>query len=81
MRGKPKKAVNDIAAMAGGAVSLVGGIRTQIRNEIRARMDEFFAKADMVPRADFDRLEAVLMETRDKLDALEADIKKDRTSS
>ncbi len=69
---KPKEKIfDDIARAAGGAVSIVSGMTRQIKDEIRARVDDLATKMDLVPREDFDRLEAMLAETRRKVDELE----------
>jgi BMFP domain-containing protein YqiC len=62
---KPReKVLDDIARVAGGAVSLMSGVTKQMREEIRARVDELATRLDLVPREDFDRLEAMLAEAR-----------------
>lgn len=72
---KPKEKVfDDIARMAGGAVSIFSGLTRQIKDEIRARVDEMAARMDLVPREDLDSVEAVLAETRKRVDALEKKI-------
>ncbi len=81
---KPKEKVfDDIARMAGGAVSIFSGLTRQIKDEIRARVDEMAARVDLVPREDLDRVETVLMETRRRLDALEKRVsgKSEKTAS
>ncbi len=49
---------DDLTRVAGGAMNVFSGIREQILNEVRARFDEMAARIDLVPREDFDRLEA-----------------------
>ncbi|MCC7305819.1 MAG: accessory factor UbiK family protein [Alphaproteobacteria bacterium] len=58
------KVLDDIARMAGGAVSIMSGLTKQAREEIRVRVEEFATRLDLVPRDEFERLEAVLQETR-----------------
>ena len=77
------KVLDDIARMAGGAVSVMSGISKQMREEIRARVDEFATRLDLVPREDFERLEAMLAEARKeqtrlikRIEALEKSSKK-----
>ena len=65
------KALDDLAGMAGGAVSVVSSIRTQIRNEIRARMDEMATNMDLVPREDYERLEERVEKLTQRLEQLE----------
>ncbi len=62
---KPKEKVfDDIARMAGGAVSIMSGVSKQVREEIRSRVDELATRMDLVPREDFERLEAMLAKAR-----------------
>lgn len=57
MRSKAQ-VLDDIARVAGGAASLASGVTRQIKEEVRARIDEMATKLDLVPREDFERLEA-----------------------
>lgn len=66
-----EKVFDDIARMAGGAVSIFSGLTRQAKDEMRARVDEFAARMDLVPREDFERLEIMLAETRRRVEALE----------
>lgn len=50
------KVFDDIARMAGGAVSIMSGLTRQAREEIRARVDDMASHLDLVPREDFDIL-------------------------
>ena len=75
--------LDDIAKMAGGAASALGNIQTQIKEDVKARVDEIAMRMDLVPREDFERVEAMLKEYRTKQDellkrieALESQLKK-----
>lgn len=59
-----EKILDDIARVAGGTVSVFSGMTRNLREEIRSRIDEAATRLDLVPREDFERLEAVLKETR-----------------
>lgn len=61
------KALDDIASLAGGAVNVLSSVRAQIKNEIKARVDDTIDRLDLVPREDFDRLQA-------RVDALSAQL-------
>lgn len=65
------KIFDDLARMAGGAVNLFSGLQLQIREEIRARVDEMLARMDVVPREDFERLEAMVTKLRLRQEELE----------
>ncbi|NCT41142.1 MAG: accessory factor UbiK family protein [Alphaproteobacteria bacterium] len=61
---KREKILDDMARLAGGTVGIASGITHNIRAEIKSRVDEIVDRLDLVPRADLDRLEAILQETR-----------------
>lgn len=65
--GSDSRIFDDIARMAGGAVNILSGVQQQIREEIRARMDDMASHMDLVPREDMDALRA-------RIDALESRI-------
>lgn len=72
------KIFDDLAKVAGGAAGALSGLSGEIKNEIKSRVDEVAMKMDLVPREDFERLEATLAQTRseltqmsERLDALE----------
>jgi BMFP domain-containing protein YqiC len=56
MMSSKDKVFDDIARMAGGAVTIMSGVTKQVREEIRARVDEMATRMDLVPREDFDIL-------------------------
>lgn len=68
--------LDDIAGLAGGALSLAGSAKEQIREEIKARMEFALSKMDLVTREEFDRVEAMLKKAREEQIALEDRIKK-----
>ena len=59
-----EKILDDVARLAGGTVGALTNLKAQIREEIRLRVDEMALKMDLVPRAEFERTEALLKETR-----------------
>ncbi len=65
-----EKILDDMARMAGGAIGSLSNIRSQINEELRLRVDEMALKMDLVPRAEFERLELMLQESRLMQDAL-----------
>lgn len=54
------KIVDDIAQLAGGAAGLFSGVQQQIRDDIKARVEEMATNLDLVPRDEFERVEAML---------------------
>ncbi len=63
MRNKDK-VLDDLARVAGGAVSVFGGMRRNIGQDIKSRTDEVATRLNLVPREDFENLETALQETR-----------------
>ena len=67
-----EKVLDDIARLAGGTVSALHGLRTQLKGDLRARIDDMAQKMDLVPREDFERLETMLIAAREEQQKLEA---------
>lgn len=70
--------LDDIAKVAGGAVGTLNSVREQIKNDIKARVEEVAMRLDLVPREDLERVEALLekaisdqKELAERLDNLE----------
>lgn len=68
MLGK-EKILDDVARVAGGAVSVFSGLQKQIKDEVRTHVEDVAAKLDLVPREDFERLEAMIIEAREQQEA------------
>lgn len=64
------KILDDIARVASGAAGALHGFREQIREDIRQRVDETAQRMDLVPREDFERVEAMLVKAREQQDKL-----------
>lgn len=54
------KLLDDLARLAGGAATLLGEAGKQANENFRSRIDSFAQGIDLVPRADFERLEVML---------------------
>lgn len=74
-----EKILDDVARVAGGAVSAFSSLRRQVKDEVRARIDELAQRLDLVPREDFDRVELMAFKAREeqanllkRIEALEA---------
>lgn len=70
-----KNLLDDIAKVAGGAVSLISTVRRQVRSDVRGRVDSYASRLDLVPREDVERLQAQVAVLR-----LEQEGLKDRIS-
>lgn len=71
--------LGDLAGLAGGAVSVLAGLRDEIEAIIRARVDEALRRLDLVRREEFDAVAELAARARAgqeaaeaRLDALEA---------
>ena len=76
-----EKILDDVARVAGGAVSAFTSLRRQVKDEVRARIDELAQRLDLVPREDFERVELMMFKAREeqariaeRLAALEAQL-------
>lgn len=61
---------DDLSRVAGGAMNVFSGLREQLLNDIKARFEEMATRMDLVPREDFDRLEAQVKELQKQVAAL-----------
>lgn len=75
---KPSEMIDDLAQMAGGAAGLFSSAGQQIRDDIKARVEDMATRLDLVPREDLDRVETLLekalneqKEIKTRLNALE----------
>lgn len=75
---KSNQLMDDLAQLAGGAAGLLGSVQQQMREDIKTRVEEVATRLDLVPREDFERVEALLQKALDdqkqmqeRLDALE----------
>lgn len=69
-----KRIFEDMSRMAGGAASLLGGMRQQLQEDIRQRVEEVAARMDLVPRDEFDRLQEMVTALRTEQDELKKQI-------
>lgn len=68
------KMLDDLARVAGGAVNIFSGFQEQIKNDVRARVDDMAARLDLVPRDELDQARAMIEKLRRDMKALEARI-------
>lgn len=62
--------LDDVAKLAGGAAGTLNSMRSQVKNDIKARVEEVAMRLDLVPREDLDRVEALLARTMQKQDEI-----------
>lgn len=68
------KLLDDLARLAGGAATLLGEAGKQANENFRSRIDSFAQGIDLVPRADFERLEVMLESALAEIKTLKARI-------
>lgn len=66
-----KRIFEDMSRMAGGAASLLGGMRQQLQDDIRQRVEEMAARMDLVARDELEQLQESLNKLRADHTALE----------
>lgn len=69
--GPDPKIFDDIARVAGGAVNIVSGLQQQIREDVKARIDEMASRMDLVPREDLDQALEQIKVLLSRVDMLE----------
>jgi BMFP domain-containing protein YqiC len=67
--------IDDAARLAGGTVGILSNIRGQIKQEVRATIDDIASRMNFVPRDEFERLEAVVQQQRLDLAELKKSLK------
>ena len=63
---------DDLARVASGAAGALSGLRGEMEELFRQRLERYLAEADMVPRDEFDAIKAVAVQAREAQEALEA---------
>lgn len=69
------KMLDDIAHVADGTLSIFSGLGENIREDVKTRIDEIAHRLDLVPREDFDRLEALVQTQEKRIQTLEKSLK------
>lgn len=64
--------LDDLAGLAGGAVSALSGLRDEVESIIRARIDETLRRLDLVRREEFDAVAEMAARARAGQEAAEA---------
>ncbi len=68
--------IDDIMHLAGGAMGLVSEMRQSIHSDIKERVEQTASNLDLVPRADFERLELLVQTQQKDIDTLKARMSK-----
>ena len=55
---------DDLARMANGALNTLSGLREEIENRVRERVERMLADMDMVPREEFEAIKAMAQKAR-----------------
>lgn len=63
--------LDDLARVAGGAFSTVAGLRTEIEDMVKQRLERMLADMDHVPREEFDAVKAMAEKARLEQEALQ----------
>jgi BMFP domain-containing protein YqiC len=63
---------DDLARVASGAAGALTGVRAELEEIFRQKLERFLAEADMVPRDEFEAIKAVAVKAREAQEALEA---------
>ncbi len=63
---------DDLAGMAGGAISALTGLRQEMEAIVRARIDEAIRALDLVRREEFDAMAEMAARARDGQETAEA---------
>jgi BMFP domain-containing protein YqiC len=65
---------NDLARVASGAAGALAGVRSEVEEAFRQKLERYLAQADMVPRDEFDAIKAVAVKAREAQEGLEVRI-------
>ena len=66
--------LDDLARMANGALNTLSGLREEIENRVRERVERMLADMDMVPREEFEAVKAMAQKARAEQEDLAAKV-------
>ena len=66
--------LDDLARMANGALNTLSGLREEIENRVRERVERMLADMDIVPREEFDAIKAMAQKARAEQEDLAAKV-------
>jgi BMFP domain-containing protein YqiC len=64
--------LDDLARMANGALNTLAGLREEVENRVRERVERMLADMDMVPREEFEAIKAMAQKARAEQEDLAA---------
>lgn len=70
-----EKILDDLARFAGGTVEFITNAKDQASDSVKSRIDELAHSLDLVPREDFEHLEAMVIKLREEQESLKKEIK------
>lgn len=70
------KFFDDLAGVAGGALSALAGLREELSALVRARVEEAMRKLDLVKREEFEAMAELAQRAKIQVEALEARVAK-----
>ena len=62
---------DDLARVASGAAGALAGVRSEMEELLRQRLERYLAEADMVPRDEFEAIKDVAVKAREAQEMLE----------
>jgi len=65
------KFFDDLAGVAGGAISALAGLREEVASLVRARVEETVRRLDLVKREDFEAMAELARRAKAEVEALE----------
>jgi len=65
------KIFDDLAGVAGGALSAIAGLREELSAMVRARVDEAVRRLELVKREEFEAMAELAKRAREQSEALE----------
>jgi len=65
------KFFDDLAGVAGGALSALAGMREELGSMVRARVDEAMRRMELVKKEDFDAMAELARRAKEQSEALE----------
>jgi BMFP domain-containing protein YqiC len=64
--------LDDLARMANGALNTLTGLREEVENRVRERVERLLADMDLVPREEFETVKAMAQKAREEQEDLAA---------